>query len=106
MTRRGRKRVALVLIAGAAVAPVVLGAVAVQKVRKERRLTATLERGLESYRAHDYDAALRELAFYVRRREGNAEALLALADTRRRLPIDNEKHISTAINLAQQAAAA
>jgi tetratricopeptide (TPR) repeat protein len=103
MTRRGRKRVALVLIAGVLMVPLVLGAYMLRQAQKERLLAEKRQEGMAAYRAHDYDTALTNLAYYVRRRGDDAEAALALADARRRLPIENDKHIITAISLAQQA---
>ena len=106
MTRRARKRLALAAIAGTMIGLGAFGGYTLRQTQKQRLIERMLEEGMAAYESHDYESARAALNHYVRRRPGNAAALLALADSTRRVPMENDAHIGAAVAYARQAAEA
>ncbi len=106
MTRRARKRLALVAAAGTVIGLGAYGGYTLRQAQKQRLIERMFDQGMAAYQAHDYEAARTALNHYVRSRPGNAAALLALADSTRRVPMENDGHIGGAILHARQAAEA
>lgn len=62
-----------------------------------------LEEGLAAYERDDHAAAIDPLNRFVSRDRSNAEALLAFADSRRRIPLPNNQHLDHALTITQAA---
>jgi predicted Zn-dependent protease len=100
LTHRTRKRLVLLLtllmvlgIAGA-------GGQVLRKARLAHALDIALREGSAAYEAGDYPTAMRHLSFYVARRREH-DAVLMLADCRRRIPQENHRHITAALDYAR-----
>jgi predicted Zn-dependent protease len=88
----------LVLLAGAAA-----GAHQVRAIVRERRLERALAEGVAAYERSDYVSAMRNLGRYVGRNRTDAEAIRLLAESRRRVPEANGKHLVSTLALARAA---
>lgn len=102
--RSRRKKRLLVLLAGATLlaATAVAGKVALDW-RRTQRAAQALERGMASYEAGEYAAALPNLGRAVSRFMDRPDVLYAIADTRRRIPEPNGRHVTSAIGFARAA---
>ena len=96
-SRRAKRRVIAVVVAFGLV---VCGISAWRIARKVqlRRLTAeAYVEGMTAFREGDYATALTRLRYYVRRNQGDLEALLAFAEARSRIPEVNQRHLTAQI---------
>lgn len=59
--------------------------------------------GLDAYQRGDYARALDNLSFYVTHERRDTEILLAFADTRAKLPLENNRHLIEAAGLYRAA---
>lgn len=70
-----------------------------------RRVAESRERGMAAHAEARFDEAmLRDLSYVVGRDKIDGEAMYALANARRHIPVENGRHIITAISFAQAAA--
>lgn len=69
-----------------------------------RRVAESRERGMAAHAEGRFDEAmLRDLSYVAARDKEDGEAMYALADARRHLPVENGRHIVSAIAFAQAA---
>lgn len=103
MSRRAKKRIALlvtiVLLGGAAIA----AAVAIKNVQVNRRTEEALRVGLQAHADGEHERAFNNLRYYVERRGDSGEAYLALARSRAEIFAENDRHLQEAIRYAQMA---
>lgn len=104
MTKRARKRTAVLCAAITFVVIAALGGSALRGVQRERLLARSLAQGLAAHKGKDYPLALTRLAYYVGRRPGDGPAILVLADSRWKTPTENGKHLVLASRYALAAA--
>lgn len=100
MTSRTRKRL-LILVCLAVVAGV--GMVSVHFLREARMAELIADARAEGYQAYEeqrFEDALEPLTFYVSNQHDDIDALLALAECRRRCPVLNRAHLHNAKDLA------
>lgn len=102
MTRRGKKRL-LVLVSVAAV----VGALAttgyfVREARRSQQLADAYRDGMAAYDAGDYESALRGLGKSLSLHRDDPEVLYRIADARQRVPLENDRHIAAAIPFARE----
>ncbi len=103
MTRRGKKRL-LILVAVAGVLAVAAGAAyVVREARHAQQLSEAYRDGMDAYDAGDYEGALRGLGKSLSEHRDDAEVLYRVADSRQRLPLGNDRHIAAAIPYAREA---
>lgn len=87
---------ALVALAGAA-----LAAKLALNARRQHQAAAALTRGMQAYDQQDYPRALPDLGRAAGRFRANPDLYYAVADTRRRIPEQNGRHIASAIAFAR-----
>ncbi len=108
LTKRGKKRlVILVVVGGILIAGAAAAAIAYPMYRDNLARQARVD-GLALYEKGEYEAALPKLSFYVARlgRESkDVETIVKFADTRRKVPQPNGKHLLGAIGMYQFARA-
>ncbi len=104
MTGRAKKRIALLAGAVVLLTAMAAGAYAIKQAHTRKLMDQWLSDGMTSYKAGNYETAMGQLGNYVGRTKKNEEAIMALADCRRRLPMENGKHILIAIGLVNAAA--
>lgn len=105
MTRRGRRRLLILLVLLALAGVSLAGAWAWRTHQRDLRLAEHRAAGLAAYEQGEHARALPHLGSYVGRVKDDREALLALADSRRRIPEPNGRHMRSAIAIAQAAVA-
>lgn len=99
ITRRARKRIAILLVGGLAL---VVAGFLVREYRrslKDQRAVEAKEIGLRAAESGDWELALGELSYAVGRFQSDADTLLVFADARSRVPMENDRHIGSALNL-------
>src|SRR3954463_4445636 len=104
MTPRAKKRTALLLGALALMVALGAGAVGLRRAQRGRLESESRAEGLAAHAAGDYDTALKKLGYYVGQRKQDSGARMAVADSRRRVPMDNAKHLLRAADFCKQAA--
>ncbi len=100
LSRAGKKRVMLV-VAVLACAGLAFGAYGFRKMQLARNLASWRNQGLSAYEKGDLEAAIPPLSKYVTHDTTDEETLLAFADARRQIPLDNAAHLKQAISLTQ-----
>ena len=85
LSKRAIRRLIAVVVALGLVVCGVAGWRIGRKVQSHQ-LTAHHVEGMTAYRDGDYAKALPTLSYYVSRKKGDLEAMLAFADTRSRVP--------------------
>ena len=97
MSKRGRKRlillVAALMVAGAGVATFV----GYRHFRRDALVVESRTEGLEAYERGAYEEALPKLSYVIARNKQDLDALLAFADARKRIPQENNRHLHGAI---------
>ena len=101
-----RSKRKLTLLAGVAVvlAAGVAGLWAVKQQREAARAERSYERGMAAFEAEDWPTALTNLSYYLRTHQTDADGVYRLAVARRHVPLENDRHIQQAIELAREAA--
>lgn len=103
MSRRGFRRL-LLLVAGFAVFAAVVGSAwMIRSGVREARLAESREEGMRLYERGEHAMALPLLGEYVARVKDDAAALLAYAECQEQVPQPNARHIRHAINAARLA---
>src|SRR3954471_25034421 len=104
MTSRVKKRVTLLVAAIVLLTAGVAGAYAIKRAHTRGLMEVWLRDGMEAYKAGDYKKTMDLLGKYAGRDRNNEPVILALADARRRTPMDeNQSHIREAIRFARHA---
>lgn len=98
LTRRGKRRLVLllaILLFGSAGVYVFK---ALGHAQQQRLLTEARVNGLAAYERGDYQATLDELKYCVQYQRDDVDVLLPFADARSRLPLANNKHLHEAVS--------
>jgi tetratricopeptide (TPR) repeat protein len=97
LTKRGKRRITILLVALAVAASGVVIGIQVREAARARLLADARETGLAAYRDEDYEVALEKLTYYVSSIKDDVPALVAFADSRSKVPLENRRHLRTAI---------
>jgi tetratricopeptide (TPR) repeat protein len=103
MTARVRKRIMLLVGAVVFLGASLAGAYAIKQAHTKTLMAQWLKDGMASYEAGNYTDAMESLGKYAGRDKKNEKVILALADSRRRTPLENSRHITEAIRFARLA---
>ncbi len=103
MTRRAKKRLALLLGSVALCGIAVVSAYSLRQYQRTRLADGQYQRGMEAFERQDYEATLANLGGYLGRNPDDTTALYAVAEAHLNVPQDNGKHIREAISYAKAA---
>lgn len=106
MSRRSKKRAAILVVAIAGLALGVGGLFVARTVRQQNRAQAALVDGLQAYENRDYLGATDNLGRYISRNRDDGEMILKFVESRRRVPMPNARHLQIATDWARNAASA
>jgi len=101
-----RSRRKLTILAGVAVvlAAGVAGLWVLKQQREASRVARSHEIGEAAFEAEDWPVALTNLSYYVGRHQDDADGVYKLAEARSHVPMENDRHVQHAIELAREAA--
>mgnify|MGYP000061565265 CR=1 FL=1 len=97
MSNKAKGRLVILLIAAAGVAAAGAGLYTLRQATQQRTLSSAREQGLAAYEQENWDETLRHLGRYIGTNREDAEAWLATADARHRVPADRGNHIAEAL---------
>jgi len=80
------------------------GAYFFRESQRARQMTESREEGLRLYAEEKYEQAMPRLSYFTSRDKTDPEVLYALADCRWRIPLENGRHLVSAINFLRPAA--
>ena len=103
MTKRARRRVALLFVIVIALAGAAAAALQWRQASRVQSAAEARAEGLELHERGEWEPALRRLNDMGPRLREDAEAMAALADARRRVPLESGQHVVSAIAYAKQA---
>ncbi len=103
ISTRARKRVLFLLVAVVVVSSAGAAGLAWRRSLRAADTAQARERGLELYSQGDWQAAMTELNKSARHNKDDAEVMVALSDSRRNVPLESGRHITSAISFAKQA---
>lgn len=104
MKSRTKKRLALLIGAAAVIVVGVAAAHTLRSAQRERIANEARQAGMAAYHEGDYATALDRLGrIYLSYNRNDAEVLYAIADARRRVPMENRRHLPQALAFARQA---
>jgi predicted Zn-dependent protease len=104
MTKRGVRRL-LVLVSSLTVVALLLGVAYLgRSAMNQRELERAREQGLALYKADEPEAALPHLGRYIARVKNDPEVLLAYGVSRRAVPMPNDAHLPRSISALRAAA--
>ncbi len=105
MARRERQKKKILLLIGlvAVLAVVGVGAWQFKKMQEAKMVTQKRAAGLAAHEAGDHEAAFRDLQYVHRKDRTDGEVALALAESRRAVPMLNNRHLSQAMQFARRA---
>src|SRR3954467_11187686 len=101
MTGRVKKRIALLVGALVLAVGAVGSAYAIKQAHTRTQMSKWLRAGMAAYKAREYELTMELLGRYAGKDKKNEEVILALADARRRTPLENKRHIAEAIRFAR-----
>lgn len=104
MTRRGKKRLLTLIIIVAVLGAATTAAYFVREARHAQQLVEAYHDGMAAYDVGDYANALRGLGKSLSEHRDDPEVLFRIADARRHVPIENDRHVQAAIAFAREAA--
>ncbi len=104
MTRRGKQRLVLLSSFLLLVSAAAAGAYFLREARRTQRAEAAYRDGMAAYDEGRFEDALRGLGKALTRYRDDAEVLYRVADVRRRVPIENARHLTAAIAFSREAA--
>lgn len=104
MTRRGKKRLLILLSLIALLGTAAGGAYFVREARRAQRAAEAYRDGMAAYDEGRWEDSLRGLGKSLSEHRGDPEVLYRLADVRRRVPAENNRHVISAIAFAREAA--
>ncbi|MGI9014876.1 MAG: tetratricopeptide repeat protein [Phycisphaerales bacterium] len=98
LTKRGKKRLVILCVTGAVL--IAAGGISawLYSAYKIRQIDEGYGVALEAKQRGDYEAALKPLSRYVGRHNTDVDALIALAETRSKIPLPNGNHLRSAIS--------
>ncbi|MFG0329797.1 MAG: tetratricopeptide repeat protein [Phycisphaerales bacterium] len=105
MTRRGRKRLLILSIGVLTVASALVAAHQYRGYRRSRLAAEAYESGMAAYESGAYESAMADLGYAVARGYDDCDTMLALAESRVRVPLENSRHLLQGVTLFRQAAA-
>jgi tetratricopeptide (TPR) repeat protein len=105
MTKRGIRRLVILVVALFVIAGGLGGAFLVRKGMIARQLERAREQGLALHHAGEHEAALPLLSRYAGRHKDDTEVLVAFAASRRAVPLPNNRHITQAVAFLRAALA-
>lgn len=105
MSQRARKRIIFLLVLGVAGVGVVAAGLQWRSARRAHGIAEAREQGLALYAEGRWSEAMTELNKSARFVKDDPDVMVALADSRRNVPLEGGRHIRAAINFAQQALA-
>ena len=97
LTKRGSRRLFVLLVVVASIATAAVGFWAFRDVYRSKLARESRETGIAAYERGEYDTALAELSYTLSRNSDDIEALLAFADSRSRVVEVNRRHIVSAV---------
>jgi len=103
MTKRAKRRVALLFVIVIALAGAAAAALQWRQASRAQSAAEARAEGLELHNRGEWEPALRRLNDMGPRLREDAEAMAALADARRRVPLESGQHVVSAIAYAKQA---
>ena len=98
LTRRGKRRLILLLAVALIGSAGVFVFKAIGHAQQKRLLAAARVSGLAAYDRGDYQATLDALKYYIQYERDDVDVLLPFADARSRLPLANNKHLHEAVS--------
>lgn len=99
LSKRGKRRILIVCGIAAVLVVGLVTLVLVRGTAQDHRIADAREEGLAAHAAGDYETALRLLSVYLSSNRTDVEALVAFADTRSKIPVENNRHVLEAIGL-------
>jgi len=106
MSKRARRRLAILAVGAILVVGALAAAVQWRQASRAAADREAIARGLDLYEQERWAEALETLdSARARTLRTRADAMAALADSRRRVPMDNGRHLAAAVGYAQQALA-
>lgn len=99
LTKRGKKRLLLLVTAAVLIVGSGVGYWVVRDVMRDRLAVQRRATGLEHFEQGEYQKALGDLSYAVSRNQNDLEALLAFAATRARVIEPNRRHLISAVQL-------
>lgn len=105
MTKRGIRRLVILVVALTVIAGGLGGAFLIRKGIIAQQLERAREQGLALHHAGEHEAALPLLSRYVGRHKDDAEVLVAFAKSRLAVPLPNDRHITQAVAFLRAALA-
>ncbi len=103
LTKRGRRRLALLTTATLVALALGAGGVAALSAQRTRAIETKRRKGLEAYEQGRFDEALTYLGTVFARRPDDLETALAIAQARRRVPLANNRHLVSSLGYARAA---
>lgn len=103
LTRRGRRRLALLAVVVGVVAVLGAAGVAALSAQRARAVETKRRKGLEAYEQGRFSEALTYLGTVFARRPDDLEIALAIAQARRRVPLANNRHLVSSLGYARAA---
>jgi tetratricopeptide (TPR) repeat protein len=103
LTKRGKRRLLILLGISAAIAVSAAGVFAMRRAQLARRHVEARADGMAAYEVGDYPAALSRLGSVVGRYPDDVALLLACAESRARVPETNRGHLLAAASLYRAA---
>src|SRR5690606_18713752 len=103
MSRRAKKRVAILIVAVAGLAVAVGSAAALRKAGRARANERARVEGIEAFERGDYATATDRLGRYVNTNRHDGEMVLKFVEARRRSQQVNARHLTTAESFAKLA---
>ncbi|MCC6907860.1 MAG: tetratricopeptide repeat protein [Phycisphaerales bacterium] len=104
MTRRGKKRLLILVGITALLGGAATGAYFVREARRAQQIAQAYAEGMAAYDAGDYENALRGLGKALSEHREDPEVLYRVADARWHVPVENNRHLGAAIPYAREAA--
>ncbi len=104
MTRRGKKRLLILVGITALLGGAATGAYFVREARRAQQIAEAYTDGMAAYDAGDYENALRGLGKALSEHREDPEVLYRVANARRHVPVENNRHLGAAIPYAREAA--
>lgn len=105
MNRRTKRRLIVLGIVGGMVVLAGVGGTAVRQYQRQRQAENSRIEGLAAYEAGDYPTAVRKLGVHLRISGMEPEAMTAMGDAQRHVPLPNARHLLLARGYLEQAIA-
>ena len=103
MSKRARKRIVVLLVVVAVMAALTAGGYQWRQMSRASAIAESREDGLRLYAEGRWPEALDRLNEQARFMLDDAEVMVAMAESRRRVPLESGRHLAGSISYAQQA---